>query len=574
MMNNLRSLFLFLAHFIPPIFLLSCANQIPPEGGPTDTSPPTIISTYPAPYTLHYNDKRLDLAFDKYVDHRSAEESIFISPYIADLEFDWSGKDLEVTFPGTLRKNTTYVVSVGTDVRDLRPTPNRMAQAFTFAFSTGADIDRGGIRGRVFPMKSTDLPEGVMIFAYQLANLNPDTLNPHTLKPDYITQSGKNGNFYLQHLELGPYRIIAVRDEYRNLLYDPETDEFGVPPHDYILSTSDTLQDNVLMRLAKEDTTAPRLVRADPRDIHHVAIEFSESIDTNSRRPPILSITDTLSKDQLKVYSVFPKLPSLTTFTAVTARQDSTKGYLLTAESARDLAGLPIDRKANSLAFRGSSDVDTLKPTVSAMSLQDSSRGVELKPTIQIQFSEAVQRESFSNAIALEDTSGREVRSSLVWLNDAACRLQIYTELSSKTWYKLSVLMYNALDWSGRGFRDSLKVVRFETLDAEALSSIEGTVVDTNVAERTANILVTADGVDPKNQKSFSTVANRNGNFLIGGIEEGRYVVHAFKDRNLNGKYDAGHLLPFIGSERFNYASDTLKVRARWPLEGVRIELQ
>ena len=574
MTSYLRSLFLFLAHFIPAIFLLSCANQIPPEGGPTDTSPPTIISTYPAPYTLHYDDNRLELAFDKYVDHRSAEESIFISPYIADVEFDWSGKDLEVTFPGMLRKNTTYVVSVGTDVRDQRPTPNRMAQAFTFAFSTGAAIDRGGIRGRVFPMKSTDLPDGIMIFAYQLANLNPDTLNPRTLKPDYITQTGKNGSFYLQHLELGPYRIIAVKDEYRNLLYDPETDEFGVPPHDYLLTATDTLQDNVLMRLAKEDTTAPRLVRADPRDIHHVTFEFSESIDTNARWPVTMSITDTLSKDQLKVYSVFQKLPSLTTFTAVTARQDSTKGYLFTVGSARDLAGIPIDRKANSLVFRGSSDADTLKPMVSATSVQDSSHGVELMPAIQIQFSDAVQRASFSNAIVLEDTSGNRVPSSLTWLNDAACGLQIINGFSSRTWYRLSILTYKAMDWSGRKFRDSLKVVRFETLDAEALSSIEGTVVDTNAAERTANIVVTADGVDPKNQKSYSTAANQNGNFLIGGIEEGRYIVQAFKDRNLNGKYDAGHLLPFIGSERFNYASDTLKVRARWPLEGVRIELQ
>ncbi len=573
-MSNFRWLCLILAHFIPALFLLSCANQIAPEGGPIDTSPPTIISTNPEPYTLHFSDKRFNLAFDKYVDHRSAEESIFISPYIADLEFDWSGKEVEVTFPGKLRKNTTYVVNIGTDVRDLRSPPNRMAEAFTFAFSTGADIDRGGIRGRIFPMKSTDPSEGVMIFAYQLANLNPDTLNPRTLKPDYITQTGKNGSFYLQHLELGPYRIIAVRDEYRNLLYDPETDEFGVPPHDFLLTPADTLQDNVLMRLAKEDTTAPRLVRADPRTIHRVIIEFSEPIDTTSSAPFAISITDTLGRDRLKVYSVFPKLPSLSTFVASTEKQDSTRGYLLAVDSALDLAGNSINRKANSLGFTGTSDPDTLKPNVLTTSIQDSTRGVELRPTIQIQFSEAVQRGTLLNAIVLKDTSGKEIPSSLDWLNDATCRLRIHNELSSKSWYRLSILTYSTLDWLGRRFQDSVKVIRFETLDGEALSSIEGTVVDTNAAEKKANIVVTADGVDQKNQKSYSTIANQNGSFLIGGIEEGRYVVHAFRDRNFNGKFDAGNPLPFVGSERFNYAPDTLKIRARWPLEGVRIELR
>lgn len=563
-----------LSYSILALLVLSCANQIPPSGGPIDTSPPTIIATYPNAYTLHFDDKRFDLEFDKYVDHRSVEESIFISPYVADLEFDWSGKEVEVTFPAALRKNTTYVINVGTDVKDLRNPPNRMAQAFTLAFSTGGDIDRGGIKGRIFPAKPTDPSEGVMIFAYQLGNLNVDTLNPRTLKPDYITQTGKNGAFYLQHLAFGPYRILAVRDEYRNLLYDPEIDEFGVPPHDYTLGITDTLEDSVLLRLAKEDTTAPRLVKADPRDVHHLSVDFSEPIDTSAGHIIVFTIADTLTRTPLRVWSVYPKLPSLSSFVAVTDKQDSTKGYLLRVDSASDFVGLPMDKKANSLIFTGSPGPDTLLPTISSMSIQDSARGVELKPTILVQFSDAVQQSSLSHAIVLTDTSGRPTQSSVNWWNDAATSLRVPANLASKTWYRLSILTYSGRDWSGKKFGDSVKVVRFETLDAEALSTIEGTVVDTNAAEKTAKIFVTADGVDSRNQKSYSTTANQDGNFLIAGIDEGRYVISAFRDRNSNNRFDAGSPLPFKGSERFNYGDDTLKVRARWPLEGVRINLR
>ena len=557
------------------LLLVSCANQIPPQGGPVDTTPPKIVSTYPAENTLHFSDKHLDFEFDKYVEHRSAEESIFISPHIADLEFDWSGKELEVTFTGGLRKNTTYVVNVGTDVKDLRSPPNRLAQAYTFAFSTGADIDRGGIRGKVFPAKPADHPEGVMIFAYQLSGINPDTLDPRRQNPDYITQTGLNGAFYLQHLAFGAYRIVAVRDEYRNLLYDTQIDEFGVPARDFFLSVADTLQDDVFMQLGREDTTAPRLVKADPRDMNHLSIEFSEPIDTSAGAHIGLSIVDTISRNQLKVFAVFPNPPSsLSAFTVVTAAQDSTKGYSLTIDNARDLANNPIDTKVNSLAFTGSAAADTLVPRIASTSIQDSSRGVILNPVIQIQFTDAVQPQSFAKAIVLRDTSGMEVPSLQDWLNDASCRILLQGELSSKSSYRLSIFSENGLDWSGRKFRDSLKVIRFETLDAEALSSIEGTVVDTNMEESKATIMVMADGVDTKVQKSFTTMVNQSGNFYIGQLEEGRYILHAFRDRNLNGKYDAGSPHPFIGSERFNYASDTLKVRARWPLEGVRIELK
>jgi hypothetical protein len=163
---------------------------------------------------------------------------------------------------------------------------------------------------------------------------------------------------------------------------------------------------------------------------------------------------------------------------------------------------------------------------------------------------------------------------SIFWLDDAVLGLQPPIRLLSKCWYRLTIVLHGGVDWFGRSFRDSLKVFRFETLDAEGLSSIEGTVVDKDTADAVGNIFVFADAVDVKDPKSFSTMTRRDRTFVIPEIEEGRYVVHAFRDRNANGKYDVGRPFPYIESERFNYVSDTLKVRARWPLEGVRIELR
>jgi hypothetical protein len=144
----------------------------------------------------------------------------------------------------------------------------------------------------------------------------------------------------------------------------------------------------------------------------------------------------------------------------------------------------------------------------------------------------------------------------------------------SKCWHRLTLVLHGGTDWSGRAFRDSLKLFRFETLDAEGLSSIEGTVVDRDTVDAVGDIFVAADAVNVKDSKSFTTMTRRDGMFVIPEIEEGRYLIHAFRDRNANGKYDVGRPFPYVESERFNYAPDTLKVRARWPLEGVRIELR
>ncbi|MEX0602158.1 MAG: Ig-like domain-containing protein, partial [Bacteroidota bacterium] len=210
------------------IILVSCAGQVPPQGGPVDTEPPFITTTFPADYSTGFTGDRIVLEFNEYVDRSSVQQSVFISPDVGSLEFDWSGREVEILFFEPLRDNSTYVVNVGTDVVDIR-NRNRMAEAATLAFSTGTTIDPGMIEGFIVPRKRGDERSGVMIFAYQVDGLESDTLDPTRVKPDYVTQTGTEGRFVLRHLRLGRYRIVAVRDEFRNLLYDRETDDFGVP---------------------------------------------------------------------------------------------------------------------------------------------------------------------------------------------------------------------------------------------------------------------------------------------------------------------------------------------------------
>ena len=299
--------------------LISCAGQRAPDGGPIDTEPPYVASTVPPNYTTRFHGNSITLEFNKYVDHRTMESAVFVSPSLGQLQFDWSGRDVEIRFTGTLRRNMTYVVTVGTDVADLN-NHNKMAQSYTLAFTTGEDIDHGAIAGKIFTQKESDSPVGIMVFAYKLDGLKPDTLDPRTTKPDYVTQSGKDGGFLLQHLTFGSYRVIAVRDEFKNLLYDPETDEYGTQPDEIVLTPGDTLKAGVWMKLGKEDTTAIRLTKASAANSRHLSVEFSSPIDTAGLSPASFSITDTLTGKLLSVLSVCPSYPTRRLATGATAR--------------------------------------------------------------------------------------------------------------------------------------------------------------------------------------------------------------------------------------------------------------
>ncbi|RPI66158.1 MAG: hypothetical protein EHM47_17315, partial [Ignavibacteriales bacterium] len=98
------------------LFIYHCANQLPPGGGEVDKIPPRITEIYPPDGTLNYGEDYFEIEFSEYVDKRSVKEAIFISPATeGNISLDWSGKSVTVNFPGKLRENTTYNITIGTD---------------------------------------------------------------------------------------------------------------------------------------------------------------------------------------------------------------------------------------------------------------------------------------------------------------------------------------------------------------------------------------------------------------------------------------------------------------------------
>lgn len=560
---NRHSVFSFIT--VLYVFLLAgCAGQSAPEGGPIDTEAPSIISTYPLPNTVDYHDNRIAMEFSEYVDRRSVEDAIFISPYVSDVEFQWSGREVEVLMPDTLKPATTYVITIGTDVKDIHN--NRMARAFTLAFSTGSVIDRGSISGNVFDQKS----DGVMVFAYRVNQMRLDSLNPSTLKPDYINQTGIGGTYALTHLGFGTYRLFAVRDEYQDLLYTPEVDAAGTLTHDIDLTPLDSLAVDCNFTLALEDTSAPRLLTIDVPDARHVVLKFNEHLDTAHISPGMFSLMDTLSGRSLEVTNAFVTDPSNSiSVTLRTGVQEKDAGYRVSVDSVRDLSAHTISAMARTLSFRGSDVPDTTAPCLLTTTLRDTVARIFVGDEFRFDFSDALAS-SINHAFTFTLGDTADVPFTLRPASDAGVILSPVHALRSNMRYTVRVRMDSVLSISKKGLKDSVRVFHYATIDPENFSSIDGVVRNSMFAD-TVTVIAEALSLVTKPGKPPRCVVGKDKTFLFPLLPEGMYTIRVFGDLNNNGKLDVGRVFPFTPSEPFVTSRDTVKVRPRWPVEGVVI---
>lgn len=544
------------------IALAGCAGQVQPSGGPPDTIPPAIIRTIPDTNAVRVSTSFLELEFSEYVDRRSVEEAVFISPHLGTLEFDWGGTEVRITFQDTLRRNTTYVVTIGTDVVDIRA-QNRMARSYTLAFSTGDSLDQGSMEGHVVDER----PDGVMVFAYNLDGVDPDTLNPSHTRPDYIVQTGADGKFQLRNTVLSTYRVIAVRDEYKNLVYDREVDQYGVSQNDITLTPARPHAAGIWFRLAKEDTTRPFLSSVTASDRYHLLLRFSEAVDTISVTHAAFRLLDTLSLSPLRLGALYQDMgnPALIGAELIDPL-DSTRTYRMIVKGLVDRAGNVADSTRVGADFPGSGIPDTVRPVLRVHDVADSSRGIPLDIPFEIDLGKPVSLGPALASVTLLDSARRVVPANVVARTPAQIRLIPRIPLIPSAWHTIRIVLDSLVDSRGNGYRDSTALIRFQTLDLRVTGTIEGRVLDP--AGKGA-VVINARSVDLTPPRSDSVRIEKDTSFVIGKLQEGKYAIQGYRDEDGNREYTPGLPHPFKPSERFAVYPDTVKVRARWSIEGV-----
>lgn len=545
--EKIKYIFLFLTGLI----ISDCANQLPPGGGEIDRIPPKIVETYPLNGATDFHDDYIEFTFSEYVDKRTVKDALFISPAIeGDMELDWSGTSVRIYFPESLKDSITYVVTLGTDVVDYN-NKNRMAESYTLTFSTGPEIDKRVISGRVYDKA----PSGTMIFAYKLV---ADTVNPSTTKPDYISQAGDNGFFKLAGLAAGTYRVFAVADQFRDLLYQAEQDKIGVPFEDIKLAPQDTLFTGLNFFLTQEDTTAPRMIKALMTDKYHLLAEISEQIDSTIITTSNFTIIDSTDNSLFEPVYAFDKVTDPKQIVLVIdISPNNTHEYYLKTEKLKDRSGNIFYNDITGITV--SDKPDTSRPEIIKTDPSNGSKVDFLNPSLIFYFNDGFDTTMAKKGIILSDTSNRKVRYSVSFPDNASLIIKPSIRLKSAEQYVVKFDLTKFIDVAGNK-TDTIYTYRFSTINEIDFTGASGLVENVQMTDNPYVILQGTEG----DTKVYSLYLQRDSKFEFNRVFPGKYFLWCFLDRDSSSKYNYGKPYPYIPSEEFSFYPDTLNLRARW----------
>ncbi|MCX6170594.1 MAG: Ig-like domain-containing protein [Ignavibacteriales bacterium] len=544
------------------VIFSKCANQLPPGGGDVDKTPPTIIDLHPANGTTNYHENYFELTFSEYVDKRSIQDAIFISPSLKyPLEYDWSGRSLTINFQDTLKQNTTYTITIGTDVRDLNNN-NKMAEPLTFAFSTGDKIHTGKISGRIYDPNS----DGIMIFAYKN---DGEAINPGKQSPDYVSQVGRNGKYSLSGIADGAYTIFAIRDKLKDLKYKKNEDEYGVQFKTVDLKDQLNAVNDVDFLITKEDTIAPTITNVIMKDRNHLLIEFTSKIDSIRLSPSNFYLFDsTANKKVLPKYIFKGDARPYQFYLVLGDTLEKKEGWILVSNGIYNIDSIKSTEGKNSITVKNDRDTLKIKPNRVGGELPDGKVDFE-DAKINLTFNDAIDSTTVKTRLLILDSKKDNYPFAIKRIDDAAYIITVLSKLRQSTEYTINLNLKNYTDLSGNDI-DSLFQNKITTSNELDFSGASGNIENNSDS---SNVIVVLQNTTV-NKIKYSQKAGPKSDFEFKKVVPGKYLAWGFKDKNKNGKYDYGTILPFKHSEEFKFYPDTLNLRARWPVGGVNIDFK
>ncbi|WP_413533390.1 Ig-like domain-containing protein [Empedobacter brevis] len=203
--------------------VISCARQGSPTGGPKDETPPVFLKANPDTLATNVdvNLQEATINFDEYIVLKEYSKNVVASPSFQVPPIvtpqALAKKNISIKFQEPLLPNTTYSFNFGDAIQDFNE--NNKLSNFQYVFSTGSFIDSLKITGRVNSSYDFKLPEKILVGLYKVDSTYKDSIIIQK-KPYYIARANDKGEYALNYLASGKYKLIAFEDKVENVMYD------------------------------------------------------------------------------------------------------------------------------------------------------------------------------------------------------------------------------------------------------------------------------------------------------------------------------------------------------------------
>jgi hypothetical protein len=226
------------------ILIFGCAKTSVPTGGPKDKEMPVVLKSVPVNGATKFNGKEIVIAFDEYVVLDKISEKFMVSPPMKKRPDVFTrGKSVHIKYEDQLRDSTTYTFYFQDAIRDLNE--GNAINNYQFVFSTGPVIDSLSVTGNVYSALNLDPPENTMVLLY--SQLEDSSVVKQL--PGYITRATGNGEFRIDNVHAGTYRLYALVDADNSKNYNNRDEMFAfydkpvqiIPEKNYLPVKKDTV---------------------------------------------------------------------------------------------------------------------------------------------------------------------------------------------------------------------------------------------------------------------------------------------------------------------------------------------
>jgi len=557
---------------------IHCAVQVPPSGGPVDTIPPSIVETSPSDgETMVPIDSDFLITFSEAMDRESVQSALFISPTSqSEHQYSWKRNSLKITFSEPLnpaKRDRTYIIRIGSSAKDRHNVA--LERTFTSAFSTGETIDNGMIPGKVFSDKEGADVQGAanaVIRAYKLDETSDP--NPILFEGDYITQADGEGNFQLTHLSSGTYRVFAITNDDKDISFSITTDRIGMPPGDITLDV-DEESNPIMFKPVSIDTLLPRLYLLEIPDRNHIMLHFDKPIDKHSLSSQNFRIVQlpegNVVSDAIKAY-YFTETSENNVSLYTDALMPDIK-YQLIIEHIIDIHGNQLSNYSDSTTiFTCSSREDTSKFFLETMSPADSTKNIPVYTQIVLKFNQPVEITLLGEYFQLVDSLEKLISGEFKALSPAEYHFIPDKSLLSLMTYYIRLNLDSIKSVEGKPLQLLKSEYTFQTTDISRTGALIGEILLTGDSIR-APFMVSLKTKNATHGQSRSIMLDNSRQYEFYGVMPGEYILTAFLDKDNNGEWSAGRLIPYMPAEPFAVYPEEVTIRPGIENMGINLTL-
>ena len=533
----------------------NCANPGRPTGGPKDTIPPTLIYSSPTNGTTNFQGSTIELEFDEFINADKLRQQLIITPS-TDLIYKSVVKrnKLILKLEGQLEDSTTYNFNFANGVTDI--TEKNPAINLSIALSTGPFIDSMSISGSIETLLEKEPAKNYVVGLYPYS----DTLDLLSSKPMYFTTANDSGDYHLNYIKTGNYKIISFDDDNDNFLLDPEKEAHGFIEGIVQLDSATSLK---TMRSLLQNVKPLTFINV--RTIgKYVEAKYNKQIENYETQPSAPSNIIGDARDVIRFYK-----PSFAAFgdtlTSIITSADSLGNQVTDTikyvflESNRKPAGFSYSTNENRLRFENNQIIKFL----------------------------------FNKPVSVFDTSKISIQSDTLFLTIPSYnyiwntnRTQLELQLNTTSAFldsleeSLTVIDSLSIDSTSQVVQNHIPEISIVSESGAFLSIDNDTSKVKSIPfvkedDRPEGVLKVQ--LDTEHQQFEFQLIDRNGkvaykesnniSFTIPSVKPGEYKIRILIDNNNDGKWSYGNLLKDQEPEEVFLYEEPTSVRANWVVE-------